>query len=250
MKRYTGKVALVTGGGTGIGRAIARRLAEEGALVVVAGRRPTPLDETVGLIRGAGGDAEAVRGDLTQEADARRAVEEAIRLYGSLSVLVNNAGSIRRDLPAGATSPAEWRQLIDSNLTSAYLVSRAALPKLSRSDAAIVNVASTLALVSVPGTAAYQAAKAGLLGLTRSMAVDYAPKVRVNAVLPGLVHTPLSYVDRPEFDELLPSLEKSHPMGRVGRPEDVAGAVAYVASADAAWVTGTTLVVDGGFSIT
>lgn len=250
MNRFTGNVALVTGGGTGIGRAIARRLAEEGARVVVAGRRPVPLDETVGLIRGAGGDAEAVRGDLTDEVDAKRIVAETVRLYGSLSVLVNNAGSIRRDRPAGATTSAEWRELLDANLSSAFFVSRAALPKLQDAGGAIVNVASTLAVVSVPGTAAYQAAKAGLLGLTRSMAVDYAPKVRVNAVLPGLVHTPLSYVDRPEFDELRPQFERSHPMGRIGRPEDVAGAVAYLASADAAWVTGTNLVVDGGFSIT
>jgi NAD(P)-dependent dehydrogenase (short-subunit alcohol dehydrogenase family) len=251
MTRFEGRTALVTGGGTGIGRAVAVRLASEGARVVVSGRRSEPLTETVEAIRenGAGG-AEIVKGDVSRAEDAERMVAETVERFGSLSVLVNNAGVIRRDRPAGKTTPEEWTHMLDVNLTGAFLVSRAALPHLKEQGGAIVNIASVLGSVAVPGTAAYQASKAGLLGLTRSMALDAAPEVRVNAVSPGLIHTPLSYQDRPDFDEHLAEFAEGHPMKRVGRPGDVAAAVAFLASKEASWITGTNLTVDGGYTLT
>jgi NAD(P)-dependent dehydrogenase (short-subunit alcohol dehydrogenase family) len=251
MTRFEDRVALVTGGGTGIGRAIAVRLASEGARVVVTGRRTGPLEETVEAIRENGsGAAEITAGDVSSPEDAERMVAGTVSRFGSLSVLVNNAGVIRRDRPAGKTTPEEWTEQLDINLTGAFLVSRAALPHLRATGGAIVNVASVLGSVAVPGTAAYQASKAGLLGLTRSMAIDAAPEVRVNAVSPGLVHTPLSYQDRPDFDEHLAEFAEAHPLKRVGRPGDIAAAVAFLASREASWITGTNLTVDGGYTVT
>ncbi|MCZ6691457.1 MAG: glucose 1-dehydrogenase [Planctomycetota bacterium] len=249
--RIESKVAIITGGGSGIGRATALFFAKEGASVVVAGRREDPLVETADeMQREAGGDAYYVVGDVTKGEDATRIVEETVSRFGRVDILFNNAGEIRRDLPLDKTEEDVWDSVIRSNLKGVYLVSRAAIPAmLKNGGGSIVNNASSLALVAIPGSAAYSAAKGAVVSLSRSMALDYAPKIRVNAVSPGLVHTPLSYVDRPNFDELKGDLAADFPMGRIGSPEDVASAVLFLASDEASWITGTNLVVDGGAMI-
>lgn len=251
MTRLEGRRALVTGGGSGIGRATALRLAAEGAAVCVSGRRPDPLAETVAAIEAAGGRAAAVVGDVAVEADAERMVDETVAAFGGIDVLVNNAGSIRRNVPLHETPNERWEQMLAANLTSVFLVTRAALRRMLEADGdrSIVNVASTFAFWNAVGVSPYAAAKGGVVALTRSLAVEYAPAgIRANCVCPAVVRTPLSLVDRDNFEELLPALVGSHPLGRLGEPGDVASAVAYLASADASWVTGVVMNVDGGYT--
>jgi NAD(P)-dependent dehydrogenase (short-subunit alcohol dehydrogenase family) len=251
LGRLDGRVALVTGGGTGIGRATALRLAEEGASVAVSGRRADPLRETAAAIESAGGRALAVPGDVSLEADADGIVAATAERYGRLDVLVNNAGAIRRNVLLHELPTERWDEQIASNLRSVFLVTRAALRRMleAEGDRSIVNVSSTFALAAGPGVAAYAAAKGGVVSLTRALAIEYAPqRIRVNCVCPGIVLTPLASVDRPGFDERKEEFARTYPLGRLGEPEDVAGAIAYLASADASWVTGVVLEVDGGFT--
>lgn len=251
MTRLEGRRALVTGGGSGIGRATALRLAAEGASVCVSGRRAEPLDETVAAIEAAGGRATRVSGDVAIEADAERMVAETVAAFGGIDVLVNNAGSIRRNVPLHETTNERWDELLGANLTGVFLVTRAALRRMleAEGDRAIVNVASTFAYWNAVGVSPYAAAKGGVVALTRSLAVEYAQAgIRANCVCPAVVRTPLSLVDRENFDELLPALVGYHPLGRLGEPQDVAAAIAYLASADASWVTGVVMNVDGGYT--
>ena len=251
MRRLDGRRALVTGGGSGIGRAVASRLAEEGAAVAVSGRREAPLAETVGAIESAGGRAVAVAGDISVEADADRMVTQAAEELGGLDVLVNNAGSIRRNVLVHELTLERWREQVAVNLDGPFLVCRAALRLMleETGDRSIVNIGSTLALVSASGVAAYTAAKGGVVALTRAIAVEYAERgIRCNCVCPAIVVTPLAHTDRPRFDEQRSEFEGMHPLGRLGEPEDVAGAVAYLASADSSWVTGAVFPVDGGLT--
>ena len=250
-RRLEGRVALVTGGGTGIGRATALRLAKEGAVVAVSGRRREPLDDTVAAINSAGGRALALAGDASVEADAERMVAGTVAALGKLDVLVNNAGAIRRNVLMHELPAERWDELVAINLRSVFCVTRAALQGMLEleGDRSIVNVSSTFALAAGPGVSPYTAAKGGIVSLTRALAIEYAPHgIRVNCVCPGIVVTPLSYVDRPHFEEQQEEFAKMFPLGRLGRPEDVAGAIAFYASEDAAWVTGTVLEVDGGFT--
>lgn len=248
--RLEGRVALVTGGGSGIGAATARRLAAEGAAVVVTGRRAEPLErlaaETGGL---------AVAGDATQPDDVRRAVSAAVERFGGLDAVVANAGGT--GTPAAAdTDDDSWRAALDSNLTSAFLAARESLPALlERGGGSIVIVASEAALVAPPGLVGYVAAKTALLGLMRSLAVDYGPRgVRANAVCPGWVRTPMADA---EMDRLAGARgltrEQAYelacsrlPLGRPAEPDEIAAVCLFLVSPESSFLTGAVLPVDGG----
>jgi NAD(P)-dependent dehydrogenase (short-subunit alcohol dehydrogenase family) len=247
------RVALVTGGGTGIGRAAAIALAADGLAVVVAGRRPETLREVAADVETAGGRALAVTGDLSVPDDAARVVRAAAEAFGGLHVVVNNAGAIRRNVRLHEVDVERWDEQIASNLRGPYLVLRAALPELLRADGdrSIVNVSSTLAVKPASGIAPYAAAKGALISLTRCVALEYGRDgIRCNAVLPAVVRTPLAHVERPDFEERADAMAAAYPLGRLGDPEDVAMTIRWLVSPEAGWITGAAVPVDGGFTVT
>jgi NAD(P)-dependent dehydrogenase (short-subunit alcohol dehydrogenase family) len=250
--RLEGKRALVTGGGTGIGRATAELFAREGASVMVAGRREAELRETVRRVSAAGGSAAFVTGDVASPADAERMVAETVKALGGIDVLVNNAGIIVRNASVTTVSLEDWERMLAVDLTGVFLVSRFALLEMLKAGrgGAIVHVSSVAGIVGDPKLAPYNAAKGGVNLLTKNMALDYAPHgIRVNAVCPGRIWTPMPMSRlTPEDDtkEVLARWGKNIPLGRVGMPEDVARAILFLSSDESAWITGTWLVVDGG----
>ncbi|MEU3885899.1 SDR family oxidoreductase [Streptomyces sp. NPDC029041] len=249
--RFTGRTALVTGAGSGIGRATALAFAAEGAHVVVAGRRPEPLDETVTLIEEAGGKALAVTADVTRAADLRDLVDAAVEHFGSLDVAVNNAGVLEAGGQPTADVPEDaWRRMLDINVTGVLLALQAEVRRMRTQPAggAIVNIASQIGFHGrIPGLTAYGATKAAVSVLTRGAALDHiADGVRINAVSPGASATPMSFEPGETEAGRAERMRSAVPVGRVSAVEEIAAAVLYLASDDAASVVGTDLVVDGG----
>jgi len=253
-RRFEGKVALITGGGTGIGAATARRLAAEGARVTLAGRRKQLLEEVA-----TGLDAESamvVAGDAASTVDANAMVRQTVDRFGRLDVLVANAGGLGGGL-AGEIDDESWQLAITSNLDTAFRAARAALPELVRSNGNIVFVSSIAGLAASPETAGYVTTKHALIGLTRSVARDYGPSgVRANAVCPGWVRTPMADEEMTALqdlhgitrDEAYALATKDTPLRRPAEPDEIAAVIAFIASPEAAVMTGTVLVADSGAS--
>ena len=249
MKRLDGKVALITGGGTGIGAACARLFAQEGAAVVITGRRKDALETVVKDIEKNKGRALAVAGSVTDEAHAQAAVAQAVRSYGKLDILVNNAGTGAFGKPLHETDEATWNEMLAINLTGTYRMIKAAVPEMIKAGGgSIVNVSSIASLVGIPMTAAYSASKGGMDALTRCVAMDYAQqKIRCNSVCPGLVDTPMAsgLIDN---KDALAQIMTAYPLGRYGTSEEVAKLILYLASDESAWMTGSVIPIDGGMT--
>ena len=248
MKRFEDKVAIITGAAQGIGKGVAERLSAEGAAVVVADIDVERGRQTAEALTNTGGRALFIHTDVTDEAAVGHLIEETADQFGRIDILVNNAGASPRR-PLAELSLVDWRGLIDLNLTSMFLCARSTLPYLRKSaGASIVNIASLHAFLTVPGLSAYAAAKGGVVALTRSMAIEFAPDVRVNAIAPGVIETEAWFNAVEDVEAARQHRLKFHPVGRLGRPEDIAAAVAFLASEDAAFITGVTLPVDGGLT--
>jgi len=251
-KRLEGKVALVTGASSGIGRVTALLFAAEGARVVVGARRTAELDELVSEITAAGGEAVALAGDVRSEAYAEALVALAVAHYGRLDVAFNNAGTLGEAGPSTAVSETGWNGTLAINLTGAFLGAKHQIAQMTRNGGGSVIFTSTFVGYSFafPGVAAYAASKAGLMGLTQALAAEFGPQnVRVNAVLPGAVDTDM-YREMNGTPESQAYITGLHALKRVARPEELARSVLYLASDDASFVTGTASLVDGGASIT
>ena len=250
--RLADKTALITGAGSGMGRLAAQMFAREGAQVIATDLAEAPLQETVALVKAAGGTIIGIRADVTSAAEVKRAVEEGVRAFGRLNVLYNNAG-IFPDEDGSLVDLEEsvYERVLDVNLRGVYLCCKFGIPELVRAGGgSIINVASFVALLgcTVPQDA-YTASKGAVLSLTRSLAVQYGPhNIRANAICPGPIETPMLMELLREPAERAKRLNRT-PLGRFGRAEDIVYAAIYLASDESAWTTGTTFVVDGGISV-
>ena len=244
-----GKIALVTGASSGIGRATAAAMASNGARVALTGRQKEVLEEEAGRIASCGGEAFAVAGDLRQDEDRRRIVAVAVSLFGGLDILVNAAGTIANGTIEN-TGIADWRAMIEINLESVFAMMQLAIPYLAERKGCIVNVSSVTGIRAFPNVLAYCVSKAGVDQLTRCAALELAPKgIRVNAVDPGVVVSNLHRrggMGEEKYQTFLEHSKTTHPLGRVGLPEDIANAIVFLASEQSGWITGASIPVDGG----
>lgn len=249
-KLFEGRTALITGASSGIGRATALRFAAEGAAVGLVGRDRAALESTAEQVAGT---ARVIVADLTNSGRCDGVIDEALQLDGRLDVLVNAAGIIGSgDL--GSTTRQQWESMLRINLDAVFWLMQAALPHLKESRGNVVNVSSVTGLRAFPGVLAYCVSKAAVDQLTRCTALELAEAgVRVNAVNPGVVVSNLHRrggMQESAYEDFLEHSRSTHPLGRVGEPEDIANAVAYLASDEAGWVTGVTLSLDGGRHLT
>ncbi|HZC80051.1 MAG TPA: glucose 1-dehydrogenase [Ktedonobacterales bacterium] len=250
--RLAGKVIFVTGAGGGMGRVAAEMFTAEGAEVVATDYAAEPLEETVALVREAGGRILGVPGDVSSPVDVRRAVEEGVRAFGRINVLYNNAGIMPgEDTSVEETSDETLQRILDVNLKGVFLCCKYGVPELIKAGGgSIINIASFVALIgcTVPQDA-YTASKGGVLSLTRSLAVQYGPRgIRANALCPGPIETPLLrrlWTSEEERNKRLNRI----PLGRFGTPEDIVHAGVFLASDESSWMTGATFMVDGGITI-
>ncbi len=252
MGRVDGKVAIVTGGGSGIGRASARMLAAEGAAVVI-GDVDDAAEVVAEEIRGGGGRGSFARTDVRSWDDVTALVRAAVEEHGHLDVMVNNAG-VAIGGAAGEMSEEDWNRVLDVNLTGVWRGMRLAIPEMLKTGGgSIVNVSSVQSLVGFLGWAGYAASKGGINALTQQASVEYAPMgIRVNAIIPGTILTGMNegiLREHPDPDGLMAEWTSMHPLGRIGQPEEVATAVVYLASDESSFVTGMLLRVDGGMVV-
>jgi NAD(P)-dependent dehydrogenase (short-subunit alcohol dehydrogenase family) len=250
--RLDGKVALITGGASGIGEATARLFAKEGAKIVVSDVQVEKGKAVVAAIKEAGGEAAFVRADVVSEAQAKRMVEFTVKKYGRLDILFNNAG-VENPKPEVETSVAEWDTVMDVNVKGVFLGTKYAVPEMKkRGGGSIINTSSIFGLIGSPGFAAYHASKGAVRLLTKSTALAHAgDNIRANSICPGVIETPmfaqvLSESANP--DTARAEWMKTEPIGRFGRPDDIAYGALYLASDESAYITGTELVIDGGYT--
>jgi len=253
MSDFTGKVVLVTGGNSGIGRAAAMRFAESGASVVIAARNVEASAAVVSEIEANGGLGLAVACDVTTAEDCESAVEACLEHFGGLDVLFNNAGISYRDKSALDTTDEQWDETLAVNTTGTFLMSRAAVAVMvARGGGVVVNNASYFGLVGGAGTAAYSASKGAVVLLTKAMALDHARQgVRINCVCAGSVDTPMLQGEMEEMggsEAVRHLFEEKHPLGRIASPDEIASAVLFLASDEAGFITGAALPIDGGLT--
>lgn len=246
MAKLSGKVAIVTGGSSGIGKAISLAYAKEGAKVVVAARNAERSQAVVDEIKKNGGDALFVKTDVLVESDIKALVEKTVAQYGQIDILVNNAGmQVLKPLPD--VSSEDWDHVMNGNAKAVFFTIQQAMPYLLKTKGVIVTTASMASIKPVDLHYAYAASKAAVAMLTKVVAKDYAPHgVRANSICPGLVQTPLLGSATPE---VIDSLTKEIPMKRIGQPEDIASVAVFLASDDSSWMTGQNLCVDGGATL-
>ena len=243
--RLKDKTAIITGGGTGIGLATACAFCQEGAKVILFGRRKEKLEKAVEKL---GGSAIIVQGDMTNNNDLDKLINETLHNFKKIDILVNNAGLFNGS-PLHEISDSQWDEIMDINIRSVFQLTRGVLPvMLSQKYGSIIHISSILGLIAVPQVAAYNVSKGALNQFSRSIAVEYGSSgIRSNSICPGLIATDMT-ADLMKDADLMKEWSKEYPIGRFGKPEDVANACLYLASDESSFVTGITLPVDGGFT--
>ncbi len=250
MNEFQGKVALVTGGTSGIGRAAAVAYAKEGARVVVAGRRAAEGEETVRLVRAQGGEAMFVPTDVAQEAQVKNLIGRTLEQFGRLDFAFNNAGIDQQPTPLLEQTVEMYDRVMDINVKGVWLSMRHEIPAMLKSGGgAIVNTSSALGVIALPGVEVYAASKHAVIGLTKSAAVEFGKQgIRINAVLPAAIETDMYRRFVGENAESKAAMTAMHPIGRIGTPEEIADAVIWLCSSKSSFVIGHSLLVDGGFT--
>ena len=246
-KKLAGKVAVVTGASKGIGAAIAKQIAAEGAAVVINyASSKTGADNVAREINSNGGKAVAVQGDMSKKADIERLFAEAKRVFDTIDILVNNAG-IYEFAPLEAITEEHFHKQFNLNVLGLILAAQAAVKLFGPSGGSIVNISSVVSQVGIPNAAVYSATKGAVDSLTRSLAKELGPrKIRVNAINPGMVETEGVHAAGIAGSEMQRQVEAQTPLGRIGQPQDIASAAVFLASSDSAWITGETFVISGG----